>query len=65
MALHSLRGRCQRTRSDISFPTNRLTPSPEERPLSKDDLVALESVVKISGARYDPAQMKLLDSERR
>ncbi|ATB41620.1 aldo/keto reductase [Cystobacter fuscus] len=36
-----------------------------ERPLSKDDLVALESVVKISGDRYDPAQMKHLDSERR
>ncbi|WP_232536998.1 aldo/keto reductase [Cystobacter fuscus] len=36
-----------------------------ERPLSKDDLVALESVVKISGDRYDPNQMKHLDSERR
>ncbi|OJH36259.1 aldo/keto reductase [Cystobacter ferrugineus] len=35
------------------------------RPLSKDDLAALESVVNISGDRYDPAQMKHLDSERR
>ncbi|WP_395836756.1 hypothetical protein [Cystobacter fuscus] len=35
------------------------------RPLSKDDLAALESMVKISGERYDPAQMKHLDNERR
>ena len=35
------------------------------RPLSKEDLAALESVVKISGDRYDPAQMEHLDSERR
>jgi len=36
-----------------------------ERPLSRDDLAALESVVTITGDRYDAHQMKHLDSERR
>ncbi|WP_257460591.1 aldo/keto reductase [Archangium lipolyticum] len=35
-----------------------------EHPLSKEDLTALEALVKISGERYDPSQMKHLDSER-
>ncbi|WNG41426.1 aldo/keto reductase [Archangium minus] len=35
------------------------------RPLSKDDLTALDALVKISGERYNPAQMKHLDSEHR
>ena len=33
--------------------------------LSKEDLTALEALVTISGERYDPTQMKHLDSERR
>jgi aryl-alcohol dehydrogenase-like predicted oxidoreductase len=36
-----------------------------ERPLSKDDVAALESLVTISGDRYATEQMKHLDSERR
>jgi aryl-alcohol dehydrogenase-like predicted oxidoreductase len=36
-----------------------------ERPLSKDDVTALESLVTISGDRYGAEQMKHLDSERR
>jgi aryl-alcohol dehydrogenase-like predicted oxidoreductase len=36
-----------------------------ERPLSKDDLAALESIAKISGDRYATEQMQHLDSERR
>ncbi|PTL80567.1 aldo/keto reductase [Vitiosangium sp. GDMCC 1.1324] len=36
-----------------------------ERPLSKEDLAALESLVTISGERYGAEQMKQLDSERR
>jgi aryl-alcohol dehydrogenase-like predicted oxidoreductase len=36
-----------------------------ERPLSKDDVTALESLVTISGDRYAAEQMKHLDSERR
>ncbi|QRN99941.1 aldo/keto reductase [Archangium violaceum] len=35
-----------------------------ERPLSKEDLTALEALVKISGDRYGAEQMKHLDSER-
>ncbi|QRK11376.1 aldo/keto reductase [Archangium violaceum] len=34
-----------------------------DRPLSKDDLTALDALVKISGERYSPEQMKHLDSE--
>ena len=36
-----------------------------DRTLSPDDLSALEALVNISGERYDPNQMKHLDSERR
>ncbi|WP_224365575.1 aldo/keto reductase [Hyalangium versicolor] len=36
-----------------------------EKPLSKDDLSALEALVKLSGTRYGEEQMKHLDSERR
>jgi aryl-alcohol dehydrogenase-like predicted oxidoreductase len=36
-----------------------------ERPLSKEDLAALDALVKISGERYGAEQMKALDSERR
>lgn len=36
-----------------------------ERPLSKDDLAALDALGKISGERYGAEQMKSLDSERR
>jgi aryl-alcohol dehydrogenase-like predicted oxidoreductase len=36
-----------------------------ERPLSKDDVGALEALVTISGERYGAEQMKHLDSERR
>jgi aryl-alcohol dehydrogenase-like predicted oxidoreductase len=36
-----------------------------ERPLSKDDVAALEALVHISGERYGAEQMKHLDSERR
>ncbi|QSQ18968.1 aldo/keto reductase [Pyxidicoccus parkwayensis] len=35
------------------------------RPLSKEDMTALESLVKISGDRYGAEQMRHLDSERR
>lgn len=35
------------------------------RALSKDEVKALEAIAKISGDRYDPGQMKMLDSERR
>lgn len=35
-----------------------------EKPLSKADVTALESLVKISGSRYGEEQMKHLDSER-
>jgi aryl-alcohol dehydrogenase-like predicted oxidoreductase len=34
------------------------------RPLSKEDVAALEALVKISGERYGAEQMKHLDSER-
>jgi len=36
-----------------------------ERPLSKEDVAALESLVTISGDRYASEQLKHLDSERR
>jgi aryl-alcohol dehydrogenase-like predicted oxidoreductase len=36
-----------------------------ERPLSKEDVAALESLVTISGDRYATEQLKHLDSERR
>jgi aryl-alcohol dehydrogenase-like predicted oxidoreductase len=36
-----------------------------ERPLSKEDVTALESLVTISGDRYASEQLKHLDSERR
>jgi aryl-alcohol dehydrogenase-like predicted oxidoreductase len=36
-----------------------------ERPLSKDDLTALDALVTLSGDRYGAEQMKHLDSERR
>jgi len=36
-----------------------------ERPLSKNDLTALEALVKVSGDRYGADQMRNLDSERR
>jgi aryl-alcohol dehydrogenase-like predicted oxidoreductase len=36
-----------------------------ERPLSKEDVAALEALVTISGDRYGAEQMKHLDSERR
>lgn len=35
------------------------------RPLTKDELTALDAIVKISGERYAPEQMKHLDSEHR
>jgi aryl-alcohol dehydrogenase-like predicted oxidoreductase len=35
------------------------------RPLSKEDVTALESLVKVSGDRYPTEQMRHLDSERR
>jgi aryl-alcohol dehydrogenase-like predicted oxidoreductase len=35
------------------------------RPLSKEDVAALEALVSISGERYAAEQMKHLDSERR
>lgn len=36
-----------------------------ERPLSKEDVAALEALVTLSGDRYGAEQMKHLDSERR
>ncbi|MBN1210478.1 MAG: aldo/keto reductase [Myxococcaceae bacterium] len=36
-----------------------------EQPLSKDDVAALEALVRISGDRYGAEQMRHLDSERR
>lgn len=36
-----------------------------ERPLSKDELGALEALVTVSGERYGAEQMRHLDSERR
>ncbi len=36
-----------------------------DKPLSPKDLAALESLVTVSGDRYSPEQMRMLDSERR